>query len=157
MEEIPSSVAQYGWGGAAALLVLLLLAVFLRRSSREDAAVRERRALEAELVRAQADWAAANHAGDAPRMHAARGRINRLRGLLGKGAALVGVLLLSSCRSPAPPPPAVRTVALSEHCRTIAPGETVPPLPEGEGVYWLCTPTGLEMLLPADSILPSAP
>ena len=53
--------------------------------------------------------------------------------------------------------PEPRVVVLSEHCRTIAPGETVPDLPKGEPVYWLCTPTGLELMMPADSNLPEVP
>lgn len=67
---------------------------------------------------------------------------------------VLGVLLISSCRTS---PPAPRVLVLSEHCQTASPGDTVPPLPEGETRWWLCTPTGLRLMLPADSDIPDPP
>ena len=50
--------------------------------------------------------------------------------------------------------PEPRVIVLSEHCQTAAPGDTVPPLPEGEPRWWLCTPTGLRMMMPDDCDFP---
>ncbi len=68
-------------------------------------------------------------------------------------AALLS-LSLPGCRTVQPAP---RVIVLSEHCRTVRPGETVPDLPKGEPIFWLCTPTGLELMMPADSNLPEVP
>jgi hypothetical protein len=146
------NIASYGWAGAAALLVALLVLAFLRLVKREDAKEADREALAAELRDAEARHSAMLFAGDAAGAVREARRIDRLRKALGLGASLL-VLALGGCRHPAPEP-VVRTVALSEHCRVVHPGDTVPELPEGEGVFWLCTPTGLEMMMPADSLLP---
>lgn len=152
MDDLPN-IAKYGIGGALALLAALALLWYRARLGREAKAEERREALRAELADAEARHSAALFCGDAAGAVREARRIDRLRRRLGLGAALVGVLLLSSCRTP---PAEVRVVALSEHCRAIAPGETVPPLPEGEAVYWLCTPTGLRLMMPADSDLPEA-
>ena len=55
------------------------------------------------------------------------------------------------CRATAPEP---RVIVLSEHCQSAAPGDTVPPLPAGEPRWWLCTPTGLRMMMPDDCDFP---
>ena len=157
MDDLPS-IAQYGIGGALALLAALAFAVARRAFARRDAGEAARLAREEELRQAEAEWAAASFCGDAARMHSTKRRIDRLRRLLGRSAAvaaLCGLCLGCGCRT-APAPAEVRVVALSEHCRVARPGETVPALPEGEPHWWLCTPTGLAMLLPADSTLPPA-
>ncbi len=46
---------------------------------------------------------------------------------------------------------ATETIVLNDHARTVQPGDTVPPLPEGEAVWWLMTPTGLGRMLPKGS------
>lgn len=150
------NIASLGWAGAAALLVALLVLAFLRRAKREDAKEADREALAAELRDAEARHSAMLFAGDAAGAVREARRIDRLRRALGLGASLL-VLALGGCRHPAPAAePEVRTVVLSEHCRVVHPGDTVPELPQGETIFWLCTPTGLEMMMPADSLLPPA-
>lgn len=144
MEDIPN-LAQYGWGGAAALIIGLLLLLFQRRARREDEAKAKAKAREEELVKAQAQWAAAIHRGDALEARRLKERIDAIRA----AGLCLALSALVSCKAPEP-----RTVVLSEHCRAIMPGETVPPLPPGETTYWLCTPSGLFMLLPAGSAIP---
>lgn len=150
------NIASYGWAGAAALLVALLVLAFVRRVKKEDAKEADREALAAELRDAEARHSAMLFAGDAAGAVREARRIDRLRRRLGLGAALL-CLALGGCRSAPAPEPEVRTVVLSEHCRVVHPGDTVPELPEGEPLYWLCTPTGLEMMMPADSTLPFCP
>ena len=151
MDQDISTLASYGWAGGFVLLVALLFYIFLRRSRAEDEAHRERARQKQELEELETSWATALTRGDLARAHALKLRIDELRKAL--GLALL-CLVLCGCRSAPAPAPEVRTVALSEHCRAVAPGDTVPELPPGESLYLLCTPTGLRMLLPAGSTIP---
>lgn len=149
-----ATIATGGLGAALALLAAAIYAWTRSRLARRDAADDERRDLEEQLRTARAQWSAANFCGDAARAVALRRRIDYLKRRLGAVAVLAAALALAAgC---AARPAAVRTVILSDHCRTVAPGDEVPPLPAGEPHWWLCTPTGLDLLLPADAERPVA-
>ena len=147
LSELPN-LAQTGWGGAAALVIGLLLFLFVKRAKKEDEAVQRRREQEAELARHEAAHVAALHRGDAVAVVEEKRIIDELRKGLGLLCAVAALLLSGGCASQ------TKIVVLSEHCRTITPGETVPDYPNGETVYWLATPTGLRMMLPAGSAVP---
>lgn len=153
MEEIPA-IAKYGFGGAAALLSALALLWYAARRRREAKSEERRAALRAELADAEKRHAACLEGGDALGAVSEARRIDRLRSRLarlGPAAVLLCVLPLSGCRAPAPE---ARAVVLSDHCRAVSPGDTVPDLPAGESRWWLCTPRGLRLMMPADAALP---
>ena len=59
--------------------------------------------------------------------------------------------LVAGCRSTKPDVPPPVLIPIGTHIQQPVPGDVVPPLPEGELRWYLCTPTGLSMLLPTDS------
>ena len=160
MDDLPN-IAKYGIGGALALLSALALLWYRARLGRVEKDEARREALQAELADARAKWAACEFCGDAAGMASEARRIDRLRRRLGLPllAGLMAGLPLQISATPeepgTPAPPAEpRVVVLSEHCRTAAPGETVPELPAGETRWWLCTSTGLRLMMPADADIP---
>lgn len=152
MDDLPN-IAKYGIGGALALLSALALLWYRHRLNREARSDEERAALQAELADARAKWAACEFREDAAGMASEARRIDRLRRRLGLPLLVLMAGLCPACRTPAPPAEP-RVVVLSEHCRTAAPGDTVPELPAGETRWWLCTSTGLRLMMPADADIP---
>ena len=156
MEEL-ASIARGGWAAAVAILAALALAILTARNHRLAKTDEERAALADELREAEAAHRAHLRGGDTVGAIREARRINRLRRRLGLPAAAL-VLMAALCTAcPGCRTAPTRTLVLSEHCRTILPGQTVPDLPAGEPLFWLCTPTGLELMMPADSDLPRLP
>lgn len=150
MDDLPQAAT---WATAAAIALGILWAVLKRRWHRRDkdeqklvdaenavysaadivADARENGTAEA-LAEAEKDYAAAIRRRDA------------LRKALGVSAIMALLAVLSGCRNaPAPQP-----VILNDHVRLVAPGDTVPPLPEGETRWWLLTPRGMDMVSPLE-------
>lgn len=148
MDDI-AGIAKGGWAAAAAIIAAIAYVLFKARQGRVEKDEEKRSALEEELKDARAKWAAAEFCKDVPGMNREARRINTIRRRLGLPVAILCAALAAGCASQK-----VRTVILSEHCRTAAPGDTVPDLPEGETRWWLCTSTGLQMMMPADADLP---
>lgn len=151
MEDI-ASIAKGGWAAAAAIIAAIAFFAFRARQRRVEKDEEKRSALEDELKDANAKWAAAEFCKDVPGMAREARRIDSIKRRLGLPVAILCAALAAGCASQK-----VRTVILSEHCRTAAPGDIVPELPEGESRWWLCTSTGLRIMMPSDANIPDIP
>lgn len=152
MDDLPQAAT---WATVAAALVGILWAVLRRKWQRRDKA--EQKLVDAEnAVYSAADIVSdarangtAEALAEAERDYAAAiKRRDALRKALGVSAimALLAACLLSGCQNAQAPQP----VILNDHVRLVAPGDTVPPLPEGETRWWLLTPRGMDMVSPLE-------
>ena len=146
MQDIPTVAT---WAAVALAAIVFAAAVVRRKWSRRDAAERGRAERRNAYIAALEEWQDSVERGDAEGARRLKLDIDRMRRdgwhLVAAAALAIAV---SGCRSPAPPP---EPVVLSAHLQIVAPGDTVPPLPGGEPRWWLATPTGLGLLLPADA------
>ena len=128
------------WAAALGALTAFFAWLAKRTSRRESERRAYRRACDA--------WKEAISKGDALGAAEEKRKIDLMRrkGWHRLSVVLVASLAIAGCKT--------ETVALTDHVRVIEPGETVPPLPAGEKVWWLCTPRGLTLLLPADADIP---
>ena len=145
--------AQATWALPAAMALTLLAWYAVRNARRSDAEAALRRRRRALYDAAVKDWQTAINAKDmaaASRLAAMLEEMRARRWHMGGYLALCCLcLLLASCATrrpdPAPRPPIIGIDILSP-----APGDTVPPLPDGAACWWLATPAGLAALLPVD-------
>lgn len=142
------------WALALCMAMSLIGWAVFRSAGQADERIaqqsRKRRAYE----EARAEWEAATRAGLATLAHQLKRRLDGMRAegwhKFPLALALAAGLLLAGCRAPQAQAPAV-VVPTGEHILLPAPGDVVPPLPAGEPRWWLLTPTGLSLLLPADA------
>ena len=144
-----TQIATGGVGAALAIAAALVWYLVRRRADSQDRKAAKRAALEEQLKHAKAEWAAAAFCGDPARVHATARKVSAIEKQIAKLSAIVLCALCAGCVGAK-----VETVVLSEHCRVVHPGDTVPDLPEGQPYYWLLTPKGLVQMLPASADVP---
>lgn len=142
------------WALALCMAMSLIGWALIRSAGKADEQIerqrRQRRAYEAR----RADWLAAIGRGYTFDAMEIKRQLDAMRAAgwnkFPLALALAAGLLLAGCRAPQAQAPAV-VVPTGEHILLPAPGDVVPPLPAGEPRWWLLTPTGLSLLLPADA------
>lgn len=144
--------AEGSWALVAAIVVTVGGYAIFRRWRAADARAEEDHKHAAQYKAALAAWKAAARSGSAAAVYSAKKKLDEMKKLGWDKLALVVLLLtLCSCVSKSAPKP--DTVVLTEHVVRLAPGDPVPELPDGEPFWWVCTPTGLESLLPAGALV----
>ena len=135
------------WAGVCLAAITLAAWLLVRRARKSDASDAERKAHRAQYEKTLGEWSEAIQAGKIARAMRLRRRLAAMRA----AGWFALVLLLAGCA--APKTEVVATLPTGEHILLPLPGDTVPPLPDGEPRWWLCTPSGLRMLLPDESLL----
>lgn len=137
------------WAMAACAAIALV--AWLIVNSRRDAEQREqaRRRRRATYESRRTDWLVAIGKGQTMDAIEIKRQLDAMRKAGWHLVAMVVWSTLTGCRTP--PPPAPAPIPLGTHILQPLPGDPVPALPDGEAVWWLCTPTGLRLLLPEDS------
>ena len=140
--SILSRLMDAKWPAAILGFVVFALLVAIRQWREADRARSERERRRVEYDYSEKAYLKAMSAGDA--VTALKWK-NRMDELVKMGLVLVLAVLVCGCRTRT----VVTTLWLSDYARTIAPGETVPSLPEGESCWWLMSaPRGLEAMMP---------
>lgn len=144
--------AEGSWALVAAIAVTVGGYALFRRWRAADARAEEDRKHAAQYKAALAAWKAAVRSGSAAAVYVAKKKLDEMKKRGWDKLALL-MVLLTMCSCASTPEPKPETVVLTEHVVRLAPGDQVPELPEGEFFWWVCTPTGLESLLPAGSLV----
>lgn len=155
MEEaqgIVEALSKVGWAAATAIVVLFALAV----TAHAWRTAQERR----EQLAARRDWhrrklakyRAALASGDAEKAMLAKRALDAAR----KGLPLAAIIIASLCAAGChQKPPKNNAIPIGRYVQAPAPGDAVPPLPEGEQRWWLLSaPTGFELLMPEGASAP---
>lgn len=141
-----------GWALAACSAIALFAWAMIRSAAKQDEEVRQRMAKRRAYDKAVADWHFEVKQGNVEMAMILMRKINDMRSHGWHLLALAIVSgMLAGCRSPKADPRPPVLIPVGSHILQPAAGDIVPPLPEGESRWWLCTPTGLSMLLPQDS------
>lgn len=144
-----------GWALAVCSAIALVAWAMIRSAAKQDEEVRQRMAKRRAYDKAVADWHFEVKQGGVEHLEMAMILMRKINDMRSHGwhdlVLVVALVALSGCRTSKPEPASSVMIPVGTHIRQPAPGDIVPHLPEGESRWWLCTPTGLSMLLPIDS------
>lgn len=138
------------WAAAACFALAIFAWILVRRARRIDGLREEYVRRLAELADAEREWRDAILNGTVAMVQEARRKVVDLRAeLMRLKQAMAGLLVLLVCAGCATREAAEKVVVVSDHAQIVEPGFIVPDYPDGETRWWLCTPTGLELMVPA--------
>ena len=144
-----------GWALAVCSAIAMVAWAMIRSAAKQDEEVRQRMAKRRAYDKAVADWHFEVKQGGVEHLEMAMILKRKINDMRSHGWHLLAFALVAGifagCHSTKPDPVPPVMIPIGTHIQQPAPGDVVPPLPEGESRWWLCTPTGLSMLLPTDS------